>query len=31
MIFAAGFFMGASTVVGAVVIAATAIWKQTWR
>ncbi len=28
MMFVAGFFMGASTVIGALVIAACAIWKR---
>lgn len=28
MIFIAGFFMGAATVIGGIVIAACAIWKQ---
>lgn len=28
MIFAAGFFMGAATIIGGLVIAACLIWKQ---
>ncbi len=28
MIFAAGFFMGAATVVGAIAIVATVVWKD---